>query len=90
MHDLLFQNQAQLGSGLYAELCATLGLDADELQEALATKKYQARVRSDFTGGVRSGVNGTPTFFIDDERYDDSFDYPTLLGALNAVMSSQE
>jgi protein-disulfide isomerase len=90
MHDLLFQNQAQLGSGLYAELCATLGLVASELQEALATKKYQAHVRSDFTGGVRSGVNGTPTFFIDGERYDDSFDYPTLLGALNAVMSSQE
>ena len=87
MHDLLFENQEQLGSGLYAELCKTLGLAASELQEALATKKYQAHVRSDFTGGVRSGVNGTPTFFIDGERYDDSFDYPTLMGAINAAIS---
>jgi protein-disulfide isomerase len=87
MHDLLFENQEQLGSGLYAELCKTLGLAASELQEALATRKYQAHVRSDFTGGVRSGVNGTPTFFIDGERYDDSFDYPTLMGAINAAIS---
>ena len=28
------------------------------------------RIQSDFAGGVRSGVNGTPTFFVNDERYD--------------------
>jgi protein-disulfide isomerase len=87
MHDLLFENQTQLGPGLYANLCEQLSLDAKELHEALSGKVYQAHVRSDFTGGVRSGVNGTPTFFIDGERYDDSFDYPTFVGAINAVLS---
>ncbi|HEX4310851.1 MAG TPA: thioredoxin domain-containing protein [Acidobacteriaceae bacterium] len=86
MHDLLFENQEQLGSGLYAKLAEDLGLDAKELQEALRAKMYQAHVRSDFTGGVRSGVNGTPTFFINGERYDDSFDYPTLMGAITAAI----
>ena len=32
--------------------------------------------------GVRSGVNGTPTFFINSVRHDDAFDFDTLLMAL--------
>jgi protein-disulfide isomerase len=90
MHDLLFENQTQLGPDLYAELSEKLGLAENELQEALATNKYQAHVRADFAGGVRSGVNGTPTFFIDGERYDDSFDFPTFVGTLNAVLGQSE
>ncbi|HEY1499599.1 MAG TPA: DsbA family protein [Acidobacteriaceae bacterium] len=90
MHDLLFENQAQLGSGLYAKLADDLGLDPKLLQEALRAKTYQGHVRSDFTGGVRSGVNGTPTFFIDGERYDDSFDYPTLIAAIDAAISEAQ
>jgi protein-disulfide isomerase len=39
---------------------------------------------------VRSGVNGTPTFFIDGERYDDSFDYPTLIAAIDAAISEAQ
>ncbi len=87
---MLFENQTKLGSELYAELSEKLGLAENELQEALATKKYQAHVRADFAGGVRSGVNGTPTFFIDGERYDDSFDFPTFVGTLNAVLGQSE
>ena len=37
--------------------------------------------------GVRSGVNGTPTFYINGARYDDSYDLDTLLGALEAAAS---
>ncbi len=44
------------------------------------------RVKSDFTGGVRSGVNGTPTFFINGERYDGSFEYEDLLGAIQGAL----
>jgi hypothetical protein len=40
------------------------------------------RVRADFTGGVRSGVNGTPTFFIKDQRHNGPFDYENLLNAI--------
>ena len=36
------------------------------------------RVREDFLSGVRSDVNGTPTFFLDGIRYDNSWDYETL------------
>jgi hypothetical protein len=39
-------------------------------------------VREDFLRGVRSGVNGIPTFFIDGLRHDDTYDLATLLAAL--------
>lgn len=40
------------------------------------------RVREDFLSGVRSGVNGTPTFYINGIRPDGSYDHDTLLAAL--------
>jgi len=43
------------------------------------------RVREDFMSGARSGVNGTPTFFINGHRHDDSFEEATLLRALEAA-----
>ena len=46
---------------------------------------HAARVHDDFMSGVRSGVNGTPTFYIDGVRYDDSYDLETLLAALERV-----
>ena len=74
MHDLLFENQDQLGLPLYQELAETLGLPVEQLIEALETGKFTAKVRSDFSAGVRSGVNGTPTFFINGVRYDGPVD----------------
>jgi len=45
-------------------------------------------VREDFLSGVRSGVNGTPTFFINGVRHDDSYELETLLAAVEAAMPS--
>jgi len=45
-------------------------------------------VHEDFLSGVRSGVNGTPTFFINGLRHDDSYALETLLTAIEAAMSS--
>jgi protein-disulfide isomerase len=44
-------------------------------------------VREDFMSGVRSGVNGTPTFYINGRRYDDSYDAQTLTAALEQAIS---
>jgi protein-disulfide isomerase len=85
MHDLLFENQEQLGGPLYLELAKKLGLDAAALRQSLTDGQYRNRVDSDFTGGVRSGVNGTPTFFINGERHDGPFDYDTLSHAIQGV-----
>lgn len=89
MHDLLFEDQARLGNALFLELVEALDLSASQLQAALAEQTYRARVRADVAGGVRSGVNGTPTFFINGRRYDGSFDYESLSDAIDQVLRVQ-
>ncbi len=86
MHDLLFENQSRLGAPLYMKLAPELGLTPESLREAFEKREFAARVKSDFAGGVRSGVNGTPTFFIDGERYDGSFEYEDLVGAIESAL----
>jgi protein-disulfide isomerase len=88
MHDLLFENQDRLGGGLYLELAQELGLASEDLREALEKREFQARVRADFAGGVRSGVNGTPTFFINGQRHDAAFEYGDLVEAIDRAMKS--
>jgi protein-disulfide isomerase len=70
MHDLLFENQTALDYDDIAEYAAALGLDAPRLINEVLTRTHLARVREDFATGIRSGVNGTPTFFINGVRYD--------------------
>ena len=78
MHDLLFENQARLGEPLFSDLARRLNLSTTALRQALQLGEFEARVRADFAGGVRSGVNGTPTFFINGRRHDGPFDFDTL------------
>jgi protein-disulfide isomerase len=81
MHDLLFENQDRLSEALYLGLAEELSLGPEALRQALEEAKYKARVRADFSSGVRSGVNGTPTFFINGKRHDGPFDYEILVMA---------
>ncbi|MGO8817197.1 MAG: DsbA family protein [Terriglobia bacterium] len=89
MHDLLFENQASLSVELYLALAQELELAPTELRLALEGEKFKARVRTDFTGGVRSGVNGTPTFFINGRRHDAPFDYEYLVDAIDEALAAE-
>lgn len=82
MHDGLFENQEDLSSALLLKLAATLGLPTSELGSALLDHDFAPRVQSDFQGGVRSGVNGTPTFFINGQRHDGPFEFEDLVAAI--------
>jgi len=82
MHDGIYQNQANIGPELFLELAETLELSAPDLAAALETEEYAPRVKQDFLGGVRSGVNGTPTFFINGTRHDGPFEFENLVGAI--------
>jgi protein-disulfide isomerase len=82
MHDTLFEQQRQLDDDHLARYARDLGLDLGRFEQELAAHAHAGRVREDFLSGVRSGVNGTPTFFINGLRHDDSYDLDTLLGAL--------
>jgi protein-disulfide isomerase len=87
MHDGLFENQESLGGSLYLQLTQQLDLSPQELRLALDSREFLPRVKNDFTGGVRSGVNGTPTFFINGKRHDASFEYEDLVQAIDAAIA---
>jgi len=82
MHDLLYENQRNLGDADLHAHAEKLGLDVAQFDKELSEHVHAPRVREDFMSGVRSGVNGTPTFYINGERHDDSYDFETLLLAL--------
>ena len=82
MHDGLYANQERLGLPLLLELAQALGLSESELRKALDSGAYAAKVRSDVRGGERSGVDGTPTFFINGRRLDGSFAFDDLVAAI--------
>jgi protein-disulfide isomerase len=83
MHDTLFDNQTALEDEDLAEYAGELGLDKSRLIREVVSSVYASHIREDFKSGVRGGVNGTPTFFIDGERYDGALDFKHLLDALS-------
>lgn len=87
MHDVLYENQKRLGDEDLRTYAQQVGLDLDVFDRELAEHVHAAHVQEDFMSGVRSGVNGTPTFYVNGARYDDSYDLDTLLGALEAAAS---
>jgi protein-disulfide isomerase len=82
MHDMLYENQDALGEEHLAQYAAALGLDAPRLIAEILDGAHAARVREDFRSGARGGVNGTPTFFINGERYDGAPEVEALFAAL--------
>lgn len=89
MHDLLFENQKHLRDRDLRAYAERLGLDVEQFDKELAEHVHAERVREDFMSGVRSGVNGTPTFYINGVRHDDSYELDTLLAALERAAASE-
>lgn len=85
MHDWLFEHQEQLDPVHMSLGVQQVGLDVDEVSEEVNAHAWLNRVRSDFVGGIRSGVNGTPTFFINGVRHDGGYALPDLLAAVDAA-----
>jgi protein-disulfide isomerase len=83
MHDFLYENQRSLGDeAFFARFERKLKLDVAQLDREVAEHRHADRIQEDFLSGVRSGVNGTPTFFINDQRYDGYPEFAHLVAAL--------
>jgi protein-disulfide isomerase len=87
MHDGIFENQRSLGVPMLLELAESLGLSSADLRKSLEAGKFTPRVKEDFLGGVRSGVNGTPTFFINNHRHDGPHEFEDLVAAIDAHLT---
>jgi protein-disulfide isomerase len=82
MHDLLYENQKRLRDRDLHAYAEQLGLDVERFDKEFAEHIQLPRIHDDLRSGVRSGVEGTPTFFVNGVRHDDSYDAETLLEAL--------
>ena len=85
MHDLLYQNQDKLADADLNQYALKLGLEIYRFEADMSSGIFAARVREDFRGGVRSGVNGTPTFFINGLRYTGALRLEELLEAVEST-----
>ncbi len=86
MHDLIYENQAQLSKSMLLGIGESLELPRNKLEFAIDKKLYAPKIRKDFMGGVRSGVNGTPTFFINEIRYNGPMDFESMVSAIQSVL----
>jgi len=83
MHDFLYEHQATLwDSSIAIGHAKKLGLDTQRLEREITQHAYQKRIKDDFMGGVRSGVNGTPTFYVNGVRHDEDAVAKALIEAL--------
>jgi protein-disulfide isomerase len=83
MHEGIYENHDRFGLPLLFSLATALGLSETALRDALAIRQFAGKVRDDFLGGVRSGVNATPTFFINGQRHDGSYAFEELAAAID-------
>lgn len=88
MHDLIFAHQSALTDRDLERYATQLGLMPGLIADALAAETYKARVREDFMSGVRSGVNGTPTFFINGKPHRGAYDEGSLTAAISDQLSA--
>jgi protein-disulfide isomerase len=88
MHDALFENQTILSIRTIFMIADKLRLSEVLLRDVLETGQYRSKVRSDFMGGVRSGVNGTPAFFINGVRHDGAYDFASLASAIQLRLAA--
>ena len=90
-HDAIFawsrrHGPPSLGPSAFAAIAETLALDLSQLEADVGEHRYLERIKSDFNSGVRSGVNGTPTFFINGSRFDGAPTFEELSEALRALL----
>lgn len=88
MHDYLFEHQDALDDAHLAQYAIDLNLDLPRFEQDFGDPAIIEHIREDVLSGIRSGVNGTPTFFINGVRHDGSFDLDTMLAAIEDATAS--
>jgi protein-disulfide isomerase len=85
MHDALFENQNALDPDDLMKYATRIALDVNRFRADLMEHRYAAKGRDDFMSGVRSGVHGTPTFFINGIRYEGPHYFDSMYAAIEAA-----
>ena len=86
MHDYIFEHQNQLDDVSLIKYAAHLQLQVEQFETDFEKEELAQKVDDDFESGVRSGVNGTPSFFINGEKYNGSWDQAPFLAHLESLV----
>jgi protein-disulfide isomerase len=87
MHDIVFENQKTLDAEDVFLFANTLGLDIERFKNDIQQRSLTDKVEKDFESGMRSGVNRTPTFFINGEKFEGEWGGDNLLQYLKNILN---
>jgi protein-disulfide isomerase len=85
MHDIIFEHQEHLGDSHLVKYAANVGVDVEKFKSDFEKPEITERVESDFESGIRSGVNGTPSFFINGQKYNGDWEGEEFLEYLKGL-----
>jgi len=88
MHDLIFENQDLLDRELLLRLARFIHMDTKAFQLDLENPELFEKVESDFESGILSGVNGTPSFYVNGDKYDGPYTFQSLAYALDQALQA--
>lgn len=89
MHDLIFENQAMLGEHMFPELAKALKLNMAAFTSDMLDEVLQAKVQADFESGMRSGVNGTPSFYMNGYKYTGDYSYEAMAAEIEIYIADK-
>lgn len=89
MHDHLFEHQNELEDGHLLEYAKIVGLDTERFKKEISEHVYVPVINNSLKNGIKSGVEGTPTFFLNGVRYEDSWELETLFETIRSAIKKE-
>jgi protein-disulfide isomerase len=87
MHDLIYENQRNLSHATLLSMAIDLKIDKGTFKKDIQNQELAKKVETDFESGIVSGVNGTPTFYINGSQHYGTFEYHVLENAINEALT---
>jgi len=89
MHQVIFENQNELDDDNLQSYADEIGLNLDQFDRAMTSPTILRRIEGDIDGAKRSGVDATPSFFINGRKYEDDWSYQALERLFRAILSGE-
>lgn len=85
MHDAIFAERGHFTREILISIAGTIGLDKKQFEADLSSPAISKAVASDVEEGMRLGVQGTPTIFLNGRRFNGSI----TAANLNAILKTE-
>jgi protein-disulfide isomerase len=85
MHDIIYEHQDALDLESLAGYAKEIGMDADQFERDIHGTTLSDKVEQDFEIGIRSGVNGTPSFYVNGEKFEGDWSEQGLTAFLDSI-----